>query len=119
MAYFVLSPIGDELFNKFLSPDLDPYLSSQSHEHNTSCVKNQINWGDSFLVKHRNRHTDRHTDPNVLPSHSSSGARVIWCEYITYALPVLTIPVHPRRQDTTMSLSGLTRAKTGDVLPSS
>ena len=41
--------------------------------YSISCVKNQVNRCDSFLVTR----LDRQTDPNALPTHSSPGARVI------------------------------------------
>ena len=74
MAYFVLSPNGEETLNTFLSPDPDPNTDhpreGPSDEHNTSCVKNQVNRCNSFSLRAR-------TDTHAVRSQSSLGARVM------------------------------------------
>ena len=64
MAYFVLSPNGEESLNKFLSLDPDHLTGGQSHGHNTSC-KNKVYIDQSNI-------SDEQTCPNVVPSHYSS-----------------------------------------------
>ena len=66
MAYFILSPDGEESLNIFLSPDPDPdrLRGGPSHGHNTSCVNKSSQLDRSFL-SHASGQTYRHAFPGT------------------------------------------------------
>ena len=77
MAYFVLSPSGEESLKTFLSPDPDPdhLRGGPSHGYyNAFCLKQSQSIG--AIVFELCVQTDSQTGPNALPSDSSPGAIV-------------------------------------------
>ena len=63
MAYFVISPNGEESLNKWLSPHPDHLRGGPSHGKYTSCVKHQV---------YETGQTYRQTDPITIALHSGS-----------------------------------------------
>ena len=64
VAYFVLSPNGEEYLNKFLTPDPDPdHLRGPSHGYETSCVEKIKTIGK--IVFELCVRADIQTDPNA------------------------------------------------------